>query len=90
TELIDLRLGYVYDQIPDRDKYADYMTPTSHRHIVNAGIGFNWDKASLDLSYSYLWFSDRSIDARSEHGVLDSRFKDGKTHLAGVSFTYRF
>ncbi|MFP4083905.1 MAG: OmpP1/FadL family transporter, partial [Desulfonatronovibrio sp.] len=53
TDLIDLRLGYVYDQIPDPDKYADYMTPTNDRHIVNAGIGFNWDKASLDLSYSY-------------------------------------
>lgn len=90
NKLIDLRLGYVYDQIPDRDKYADYMTPTNDRHIVNAGIGFNWDKASLDFSYSYLWFANRKIDARADDGVLDSKFKDGHTHLAGVSFTYRF
>ena len=90
TELIDLRLGYVYDQIPDRDRYADYMTPTSHRHIINTGIGFSWEKLSLDLSYSYLWFAHRSIKARNEDGVLESRFRRGHTHLAGLSLGYKF
>lgn len=90
TELIDLRLGYVYDQIPDRDKYADYMTPTNDRHIITSGIGFSWDQASLDLSYSYLWFTNRSIDARFDEGVQESRFKDGHTHIGSVSFSYRF
>lgn len=95
NQLIDLRLGYVYDQIPDRDRYADYMTPTNDRHIINAGIGFNWEKASLDFSYSYLWFSNRSIRGHDSNNdgtmdVLDSKFKDGRTHLTGVSFTYRF
>ncbi|MFN2343115.1 MAG: OmpP1/FadL family transporter, partial [Desulfonatronovibrio sp.] len=95
SQLIDLRLGYVYDQIPDRDRYADYMTPTNDRHIINAGIGFNWEKASLDFSYSYLWFSNRSINGHDSNNdgtmdVLDSKFKDGKTHITGVSFTYRF
>jgi len=90
TQLIDLRLGYVYDQIPDRDKYADYMTPTSHRHIITSGIGFSWEKASLDLSYSYLWFSNRSIDARFDEGVQDSRFKNGHTHIGSMSLSYKF
>ncbi len=95
NKLIDLRLGYVYDQIPDRDKYADYMTPTNDRHIVNVGMGFNWEKASLDLSYSYLWFNNRSINGHDSNNdgvmdVLDSKFKEGHTHLTGVSFTYRF
>ncbi|WP_028575221.1 OmpP1/FadL family transporter [Desulfonatronovibrio hydrogenovorans] len=90
NELIDLRLGYVYDQIPDRDKYADYMTPTNDRHIITTGVGFNWDKASLDLSYSYLWFANRKIDGRADDDVLDSKFKDGRTHLMGISFSYRF
>jgi len=95
TELIDLRLGYVFDQIPDRDKYADYMTPTNDRHIITSGIGFSWDQASLDLSYSYLWFANRSIDARdsTDDGtidILDSRFKDGHTHIGSMSFSYQF
>ncbi|MFN2266945.1 MAG: OmpP1/FadL family transporter, partial [Desulfonatronovibrio sp.] len=90
NKLIDLRFGYVYDQIPDRDKYADYMTPTNDRHIINTGIGFNWEKASLDFSYSYLWFGNRTIDARPAEGISDSKFRDGKTHITGVSFTYRF
>ena len=91
TELIDLRLGYVFDQIPDRDKYADYMTPTNDRHIITSGIGFSWDQASLDLSYSYLWFTNRSIDERLEDdGVLDSRFKNGHTHIGSMSFSYKF
>ena len=91
TEFIDLRLGYVFDQIPDRDKYADYMTPTNDRHIITSGIGFSWDQASLDLSYSYLWFANRSIDERLEDdGVLDSRFKNGHTHIGSMSFSYKF
>ncbi|RQD59375.1 MAG: transporter [Desulfonatronovibrio sp. MSAO_Bac4] len=87
NQLIDLRLGYVYDQIPDKDRYADYMTPTNDRHIINAGIGFNWEKASLDLSYSYLWFANRKVD---NDVIGEAKFKDGRTHLTGVSFTYRF
>lgn len=87
NQLVDLRLGYVYDQIPDRDKYADYMTPTNDRHIITTGIGLNWEKASLDFSYSYLWFANRKID---NDFIGEAKFKDGRTHLTGVSFTYRF
>jgi long-chain fatty acid transport protein len=90
NQLIDLRLGYVYDQIPDRDKYADYMTPTNDRHIITTGVGFSWEKLTLDISYSYLWFANRKIDARPDDKILDSKFKDGYTHLTGVSLTYRF
>ncbi len=90
NQLIDLRLGYVYDQIPDREKYADYMTPTNDRHIITTGIGLSWEKASLDFSYSYLWFENRKI-SNNMTGVRDpSKFKEGHTHLTGVSFTYRF
>ncbi|SMP66135.1 long-chain fatty acid transport protein [Desulfonatronum zhilinae] len=90
TDLIKLRLGYVYDQIPDDDEYADYMTPTNDRNIITTGLGLAWDNLSLDFSYSYLWFGDRSIKGRPADGVLDSTFKDGRTHLIGTSLSYRF
>lgn len=90
TDLIALRLGYVFDQIPDKDAYADYMTPTNDRHIITTGIGLAWDNLSLDFSYSYLWFGNRSISARPADGVLDSKFKDGHTHLTGISLSYKF
>lgn len=90
TDLVRLRLGYVYDQIPDNDEHADYMTPTNNRNIVTTGIGFAKDKFSLDFSYSYLWFGERNIQGRPADGVLDSTFKDGRTHLVGASLSYRF
>lgn len=90
NDLIDLRLGYVYDQIPDEDAYADYMTPTNDRHIITTGIGFSWERLGLDFSYSYLWFGNRTISARAADGVLDSEFKDGRTHLASMSLSYKF
>jgi long-chain fatty acid transport protein len=90
NDLVSLRLGYVYDQIPDRDEYADYSTPTNDRNIITTGIGFTGEKFGLDISYSYLWFADRTIDARPADGVLKSTFKDGYTHLAGISLSYRF
>ncbi|GAB6057216.1 OmpP1/FadL family transporter [Desulfonatronum parangueonense] len=90
NDFIDLRLGYVFDQIPDKDEYADYMTPTSNRHIVTTGIGFSGERFSVDFSYSYLWFADRNIIARPADHVLDSTFKDGHTHLTSISLGYKF
>ena len=90
TDLIRLRLGYVYDQIPDDDAYADYMTPTNNRSIITSGFGFAWERFSLDFSYSFLWFDERSIQGRPADGVLRSTFNDGRTHLIGTSLSYRF
>jgi long-chain fatty acid transport protein len=90
TDWLDLRLGYVFDESPIPDETADYLVPANDRHLYNIGCGMHWDEWILDLSYTYLYIESRSVKARLDDGIWDSKFEDGHTHLFGVSLSYRF
>ncbi len=87
---LDLRVGYVWDESPIPDETADYLVPTDDRQLYNIGCGMHWDQWTVDLSYTYLSVDTRSVDARPQDGILDSKFEDGYTHLIGASVGYRF
>jgi long-chain fatty acid transport protein len=88
---LDLRLGYVFDQSPVPDGTIDYLLPDSDRHIFSGGLGFHKDNWGVDMSYSYLMFEDRDIDATDRtDGVISGKVKDAHAHIAGLSFTYKF
>jgi long-chain fatty acid transport protein len=90
TDWLDLRLGYVFDESPIPDETVDYLVPANDRHLYSLGCGMHWGEWILDLSYTYLVIENRSVDARPQDGILDSRFEDGVTHLFGASLSYRF
>jgi len=85
TEKLDLRLGYVYDEEPIPDDTVDYLVPANDRQLYSIGFGYHWTKWTLDVSYSYLSISDRSVSARPSDGIPPSQFKDGDAHMVGVS-----
>ncbi|MFW5488995.1 MAG: OmpP1/FadL family transporter [Desulfovibrio sp.] len=87
---LDLRAGYVYDESPVRDSYADYLVPANDRQIFSLGTGIKYDNWNFDVSYSYLWIMGRDVDARPEDGVVDSNFKNGDAHMVGFSVGYKF
>lgn len=87
---LDVRLGYVWDQSPAKDSTIDYLLPDSDRHMFSGGLGFHKDNWGLDMSYSYLMFEDRDINARPLEGVREGKVKDAHAHIAGLSFTYKF
>lgn len=87
---LDLRLGYVYDDSPVPRETVDYLLPTNDRHLFNLGCGILLDQWTVDLSYTYMYMEGRSVSARPEDGVLDSRFKDSDAHLIGFSLSYNF
>lgn len=82
---LTLRAGYIYDQTPDPDATADYLVPANDRHLGSIGMGYNWRSWQFDVSYTYLYIMDRDVRARPLEGVYDSKFKDGHSHLVGVS-----
>jgi len=90
NELVDLRASYVYDQSPIPDEHVDYMVPANNRHLFGLGTGFHWDKWVVDLSYTYLLIEDRDVDARSADYILEGEFKNGHSHLIGLSIGYKF
>ena len=89
-ENLALRAGYVYDQSPIRKGYEDYMLPTNDRQIVSTGIGWTYDKFTIDASYMYLWMRERNIEDRAGTGVLDTTTKDSISHIASISIGYTF
>ncbi|MDY6952263.1 MAG: outer membrane protein transport protein, partial [Thermodesulfobacteriota bacterium] len=90
TDWLDLRLGYVFDESPIPDATVDYLVPADDRHLYNIGCGMHWDEWIVDLSYTYLAIESRSVDARPQDGIFNSKFEDGVTHLFGVSLSYVF
>lgn len=90
---LDLRAGYIYDQSPVDDEYADYLVPANSRHLFSFGPGFRWRNWTLDLSYTYIRILEREFNAtphQLSQGIMDSKFDSGKAHLAGLSLSYKF
>lgn len=87
---LDLRASYVYDETPDSDEFVSYLTPISDCQAVSLGPGFHWNNWTLDLSYTYVFGSDRSVPARPADHVLASELKDLREHLFGLSVAYKF
>ncbi len=89
---LTLRAGYVYDQSPMTDKYADYLVPTDDRHIYSAGLGFTYENMTLDLAYAYIDPIGRKYKQDDSSGthVLTSSAKSSKTDIISASFGYKF
>jgi long-chain fatty acid transport protein len=90
NDLVDLRASYVYDQSPIPDEHVDYMVPANNRHLFGLGTGFHWNNWVVDVSYTYLLIEDRDIDERTDDNILEGEFKNGHSHLIGLSIGYKF
>ncbi len=93
NDMLDLRLGYVFDQEPSPDEHVDYLVPANDRHLFSFGPGIHWRGWTLDLSYTYLLVMDRTVDSDGRfltEGFFDSKFEDGHAHLIGLSVSHNF
>ncbi|MFP4658286.1 MAG: OmpP1/FadL family transporter, partial [Desulfonatronovibrionaceae bacterium] len=90
NEMWDIRASYVYDESPIPDKTVDYMVPANDRQLYGLGTGLHWDNWTVDLSYTYLVIKDRDVNARDDDNILDGEFKNGYSHIAGLSVGYKF
>ncbi|PIE35881.1 hypothetical protein CSA56_02200 [candidate division KSB3 bacterium] len=60
-ENIALRAGYLFDQSPIPDKSVGPELPTSDRHGITIGVGYEWENVTLDLAYAHLFIDDRTV-----------------------------
>ncbi len=87
---LTLRGGYIYETSPMNEGTCDYMTPSDGRHRITAGVGFNWDRWTVDLAYAYLIINELNYDKSSADGVRDGRSHGGDSHIAALSVGYKF
>ena len=90
TRMLDLRVGYVYDNTPIPKSTVDYLVPMDDQQHFDCGFGVHWDCWSVDLSYTYIRIKDRNYDARPLDGVLKSRIHTGDAHLIAFGVGYKF
>ncbi len=85
-----LRAGYVYDQSPMTDKYADYLVPTDGRNIYSLGVGFKYNSWTLDLAYAYIDAKGRNYSQDDYTHVVKSKSVATSTNIVSVSLGYEF
>ena len=95
TDWMALRLGFVYDMSPAHTGNSDYMMPSNGRNYYTAGVGFKWDKWTLDLAYMYAHNHELVYNEASEEHMLDKGVKAGRTthphaHNFGIGIGYKF
>ena len=88
-----LRAGYIYDKTPDPDLTMDYLVPANDRNLFSVGVGYKQGDFFCDLAYTYLMIEDRDVVTSPERalneGLLPGEYKDGDTHLFGISVGYK-
>ncbi len=88
-----LRLGFVYDRSPMNHGHADYMLPSNGRNYYTAGIGFKWDKWTIDLAYMYAhnhMLSYVESANKGTKGVVPGATTHPHAHNFGIGIGYKF
>jgi long-chain fatty acid transport protein len=90
-----LRAGYVYDQNPVPSDRFETAVPDSDRQGVSIGTGYTSGNITVDASYLYLRFKNRTItdsladDTTPTPNALNGTYKS-QAHLAGITIAYKF
>ncbi len=88
---LTLRAGYIWEESPMDDATLDYMTPSNGRQRYSTGLGFNWDRWTLDLAYSYIHIGNLNYDkANRENGTLPGHSRNAHSHVMAASVGYTF
>ena len=85
---LDLRAGYVYDEEPIPADTADFIVPANDRHNFCVGSGFHFGSWNVDVSYTYIFITDRTIAERPT--LHAAKISDGDAHLVGLTVGYKF
>jgi long-chain fatty acid transport protein len=92
---LTLRAGAYYDQTPIPDEHLDPILPDADRFGINLGVGYSFEKFTVDFAFLHLFIKERTVDT-SKSGV----FRGGQmvpfngtykmdTNLVGLSFSYK-
>ncbi len=92
TDAVTLMAGYVYDQDPINNDFADYMLPAGNRHILGGGVTYaidsNWE---ITLAYSYIYMETEFAYVHAPTGaILPTKYKDSDAHVLSTSIAYKF
>jgi long-chain fatty acid transport protein len=84
-----LRCGYLYDESPVPTQSVSTLLPDANRDSFQLGIGYAiGNNTTVDLSYMYLKFKDRSTGGINTTG-FNGTYKTS-ANLFGMTITHKF
>jgi len=89
-----IRAGYVYDQNPVPSGRFETSLPDSDRQGLSIGTGYTSGSITVDVSYLYLRFNNRTINNSLAGGSAPVASLNGEyksvAQLAGITIGYKF
>ena len=84
-----LRAGYLYDKNPVKDDHFETRVPDSDQHAVSVGAGYSINNITIDASYMYIMFKNRTISNSPVSSSLDGTYKSTIDAFA-LMVSYKF
>lgn len=90
-----LRAGYLYDNNPVPEDHFETRVPDADRQALSIGAGYTVNKVTIDASYMYIWFKNRTIgnslmdDATLTPTALNGTYKSSINAVA-LMVSYKF
>ena len=88
-----LRGGAFYDFNPVKEKYFDTRVPDADRVALSVGAGWTKGSITVDASYMYLMFLERTIDSSIQDdalgNVLNGKY-NSSAQLPALTVSYKF
>ncbi len=89
SEAWKLRAGAFYDFNPVSEKHFDTLIPDSDRVAVSIGAGYTKNSITVDVSYAYLMFVDRTISNNLNSTTVNGKYK-ASAQLPSIGVSYKF
>jgi long-chain fatty acid transport protein len=84
SPVLQLRLGYIFDQTPQPTKSLSPMLPDNDRNDFSIGLGYTHNNMQFDIGYMLVLFGERDTKGRNEYGFEGTY--SSTAHLFFVSY----
>ena len=87
SDTLKFRGGAFYDMNPVKEDYFETRVPDTNRMAISVGAGYTIGSVTVDASYMYLMFIERTVDSAT--ASLDGKY-NSVAHLPALSVSYKF
>jgi long-chain fatty acid transport protein len=85
SPVMQLRLGYIFDQTPQPTKSVSPMLPDNDRNDFSIGFGYTYNNMQFDIGYMLVLFGERDTENRNTTYHFEGTYTS-TAHLFFISY----